>query len=74
MRIPRPPKGYFNEADAARELGLTLDQFRSLVRTHLLDDDEDLANLSRIYFQPSDLVVLRLLAAGRHPGACAAVR
>lgn len=74
MRIPRPPKGYFNETDAARELGLTLDEFRSLVRTHLLDDDEDLANLSRIYFQPSDLVVLRLLAARRHSGACAAVR
>lgn len=74
MRTHRPPKGYYNEAEAARALGLTLDDFRALVRAHLLEDDEELANLPRMYFQPSDLVVLRLLAARRPAGACATVR
>lgn len=74
MRTHRPPKGYFSEAEAARALGLTLDDFRAFVRAHLLEDDEDLANLSRIYFQPSDLILLRLLAADGAAGACADVR
>ena len=74
MRTSRPPKGYYNEAEAARQLGVTLDEFRALVRDHLLEDDEHLANLPRMYFQPSDLVVLRMLASRRCRDACAAAR
>jgi len=74
MRTTRPPKGYYNEAEAARALGVTLDEFRALVRDHLLEDDEQLGNLARMYFQPSDLVVLRLLASRRCRDACAGVR
>lgn len=74
MRTSRPPKGYYNEAEAARALGVTLDVFRTLVRDHLLEDDEQLVNLPRMYFQASDLVVLRMLAARRFRDACAAVR
>lgn len=74
MRTTRPPKGYYNETEAARALGVTLDEFRELVRDHLLEDDEQMANLARIYFQPSDLVVLRLLASRRLRNVCAAVR
>ncbi|MFZ5927939.1 MAG: hypothetical protein ACOYX1_10880 [Acidobacteriota bacterium] len=70
MRTTRPPKGYYNETEAARALGVTLDDFRALVRDHLLEDDEQLANLSRMYFQASDLVVLRMLAAQQFRGAC----
>jgi hypothetical protein len=74
MRTTRPPKGYYNEAEAARALGVTLEEFRALVRDHLLEDDEQLANLPRMYFQASDLVVLRMLAAGKSRDACAATR
>jgi hypothetical protein len=74
MRTTRPPKGYYNEAEAARALGMTLDEFRALVRDHLLEDDEHLGNLARMYFQASDLVVLRLLASRRCRDACAGVR
>jgi len=74
MSIARPPKGYFNETEAAQALGVTLDEFRTLVRTHLLESDEDLANLPRMYYQPSDLVVLRMLAAQRASGSFATAR
>ncbi len=67
MTFPRPSKGYFNEPEAARALGLTLDQFRILVRRHILVNEEDAANLPLTSFQPSDLLLLQLLAA--HPGA-----
>lgn len=72
MSIARPPKGYFTESEAARALGVTLDEFRALVRACLLENDEELDLLPRMYYQPSDLVVLRLLASQRPPGACAA--
>ncbi len=74
MRTTRPPKGYYNETEAARALGVTLDEFRALVRDHLLEDEEQMANLARMYFQASDLVVLRMLAARRLRDACAAAR
>jgi len=74
MRTTRPPKGYYNETEAARALGVTLDEFRALVRDHLLEDDEQMANLPRMYFQASDLVVLRMLASSHLRDACAAAR
>ncbi len=74
MRTTRPPKGYYNETEAARALGVTLDEFRGLVRDHLLEDDEQMANLPRMYFQASDLVVLRMLASRHLRDACTAAR
>ncbi|MCX7605141.1 MAG: hypothetical protein N2036_13770 [Bryobacteraceae bacterium] len=70
MSIARPPKGYYNENEAAQALGVTLEEFRTLVRRHLLESDDDLASLPRMYYQPSDLVVLRLLASSRTADAC----
>lgn len=74
MSIARPPKGYYKESEAARALGLRLDEFRALVRACLLESDDDLANLPRMYYQLSDLVLLRLLASRRFPDACATPR
>lgn len=74
MSIARPPKGYYTESEAAQALGVTLDEFRALVRACLLESDDDLANLPRMYYQPSDLVVLRLLASRRPSSACATAR
>lgn len=58
----RPPKGYFTEAEAAESLCLTLPQFRTLVRHHILESEDDLANLSITSYQPADLALLRLFA------------
>lgn len=74
MSIARPPKGYYNESEAAQALGVSLDEFRALVRTHLLDSDDDLAHLPRMYYQPSDLVVLRMLASRRFADHCTPAR
>lgn len=66
MTIPRPGKGYFNENEAAQALGLSLEQFRALVKRYIVDREEDLVNLPLTTYQPSDLLLLRLLAT--NPG------
>ena len=64
MTNQRPAKGYFTEAEAAKALSLSLPQFRILVRRHIMVTDDEMANLPMTSFQPSDLVVLRMLATG----------
>ena len=59
-------KSEFTEGEAAEELGVSLDQFRAMIRKHILDCDEDLKNLPAAIFQLSDLLILKLLA-GRPP-------
>lgn len=52
-------KVWYSEDEAARRLGLSVDQLRVLVRDHVATGDEP----SALYtFKPSDLVVLRILA------------
>lgn len=63
MMIPRSGKGYYNETEAAHALGLSLDALRALVRKHILQNEDELANLPMTTFQPSDLLLLRLLAS-----------
>jgi hypothetical protein len=64
-------KSEFTEAEAAEELGVSLDQFRAMIRTHILNCEEDLKNLPVATFQLSDLLILRLLAGqpARESGA-----
>lgn len=58
----RPGKGQYSEAEAAEELGISVAQLRTMIRSHVVDRDEDLNNVPATTFQPSDLVILRLLA------------
>ncbi len=57
----RPGKGQYSEAEAAEELGISVAQLRTMIRSHVVDRDEDLNNVPVTTFQPSDLLVLRLL-------------
>jgi hypothetical protein len=57
----RPGKGQYSEAEAAEELGITVAQLRTMIRSHVVDRDEDLNNVPVTTFQPSDLLILRLL-------------
>jgi hypothetical protein len=57
----RPGKGQYSEAEAAEELGITVAQLRIMIRSHVVDRDEDLNNVPVTTFQPSDLLILRLL-------------
>jgi hypothetical protein len=72
MSIQRPAKGYYTEAEAAETLNISLPQFRVLVRRHVVESEDDLANLHLTSFQPSDLVLLRLLLATAPLGEVAA--
>jgi len=63
MTTFRPGKGYYNEGEAAQALGISLEQLRVLVKRHIVDAEDDMANLPITTFQPSDLLLLRLLAA-----------
>ena len=61
MLTNRNGKSNYTEVEAAQELGISLDSLRGLVRRHILDSEEDVPKLSITSFQPSDLLLLRLL-------------
>jgi hypothetical protein len=63
MQLTRTLKSQYSEAEAAEELGISVDQLRAVIRSHVIDRDEDLNNVSATTFQPSDLLVLRLLVS-----------
>ena len=49
----------YSESEAANRLGLSVQQLRVLVKTHISDDEELPEDAT---FQPSDLIVLSVLA------------
>jgi hypothetical protein len=62
-------KTHYSEAEAADALGVSIEQFRTLVRSHIAQGDEDMHTISSATFQASDLLVLRLLSGlqrGQH--------
>ena len=62
VQVPsRPGKGQYSEAEAAEQLGISVAQLRTMIRSHVVDRDEDLNNVPVTTFQPSDLLILRLL-------------
>jgi hypothetical protein len=62
MLMTRPGKSQYTEIEAAEELGVSVEHLRKMVRSHVVDRDEDVNNLPVTAFQPSDLLILRLLA------------
>jgi hypothetical protein len=63
----RPTKTQYSEVEAAEELGLTVDQLRKLIRSHIAQTDEDLNHIAVASFHPSDLLVLKLLSGLNGP-------
>ncbi len=53
---------FYSESEAARRLGISLDRFRDLVRTHIAQSEEEVNNIGVTTYQASDLLVLKLLA------------
>jgi hypothetical protein len=62
IELNRTAKSQYSEAEAAEELGISIAQLRTMIRSHVVDRDEDLSNVPVTTFQPSDLLILRLLA------------
>jgi hypothetical protein len=65
MQLTRTGKSQYSETEAAEELGVSTEQLRAMIRSHVVDRDEDLTNVPVTTFQPSDLLILRLLT-GKH--------
>ncbi|MBK5294961.1 MAG: hypothetical protein JJE04_25205 [Acidobacteriia bacterium] len=57
----RTPKSYFSETEAARTLGISVEEFRTLLQRHIIDREEDLNNVSVTTFHASDVLLLRML-------------
>ncbi len=62
LLVSRLAKSQYSEREAADELGVSVEQLRTLIRSHIVETDEDLNNVSVASFHPSDLLVLKLLA------------
>lgn len=67
MQLTRTGKSHYSESEAAEELGISIEQLRTMIRSHVIDKDEDLTNVPATTFQPSDLLILRLLAGRLMP-------
>ena len=59
----KPGKTQYSEHEAAVELGVSVEQLRVMIRSHIAESDEDLNHIAVASFHPSDLLVLKLLAA-----------
>ena len=62
MQLRGTGKSQYSEAEAAEELGISILQLRTMIRSHVVERDEDLTNVPVTTFQPSDLLILRLFA------------
>ena len=60
----KPAKSHYSESEAAVALGVSVDELRLLIRSHILKSDEDAPNPSSATFQPSDLLILRMMRSG----------
>ena len=58
-------KTQYSELEAAAELGVSVEELRTLIRSHIVDSDEDLNNVPMASFHPSDLLVLRLILSSK---------
>jgi len=61
MLVTRAGKSQYSETEAAEELGVSVEQLRKMIRSHVVDREEDAHNIQVTTFQPSDLLILRLL-------------
>ncbi len=61
MILTKPNKSQYSETEAASEIGVSVDELRSLVKSRIVDKEEDLNNVPQTTYQPSDLVLLRFL-------------
>jgi len=64
MLLSKTAKQY-SETEAAAHLGISIEHLRSLVKDHIVKDD-DTASVAMATFQASDLLVLKILA-GMNP-------
>jgi hypothetical protein len=57
-------KSHYTEIEAAEELGISVFQLRALVRERIARSEEDVRSLPMAYFQPADVLLLKLVTSG----------
>lgn len=62
MTASKTTKTQYTETEAAEELSITVERLRTLIRNHIVEREEDLSNVPLTAFQPSDLLLLRILS------------
>ena len=62
MLVSKPAKTQYSEHEAAQELGVSIEKLRALIRSHIVESDEDLNNVALAGFHASDLLVLKILS------------
>ena len=72
MLLARPQKSQYTEEEAAEFLGVNVEQLRTLVHKHILNEDEAASSPGLAVYQRSDLLLLRLLGSHHTAGAHAA--
>ena len=45
MQLTRTGKSHYSETEAAEELGISTEQLRTMIRSHVIVRDEDLTNV-----------------------------
>ena len=63
----KPIKSHYSEMEAAIALGVSVDVLRSLIRSHIVKGEDEMANVASATFQASDLLILRMLLSGLQP-------
>jgi len=58
----QPGKSEYTESEAARALGVSPTQLRSLLLRHVVDEEAALGNVGLMRFRPSDLLLLSMLS------------
>ena len=62
MRLETPTtKSEYNIDEAARVLGMSSGELRSLLIRHVLDEPDGVRHLPKMRFRPADLIMLRLV-------------
>ncbi len=57
-------KSEYTVQEAARVLGVSFDELRSMLIRHVLDEIDSIENIPKMRFKPSDLVMLSLVSHG----------
>jgi len=59
------PKAFYSETEAARSLGVSPQEFRTLLRQHLGSSDAETDNSPQTTYHASDVLLLKMFVAGR---------
>ena len=61
MLAQKTNKSHYSEVEAADALGVSVEKLREVIKSHVVVAEEDLSNVPNATFQPSDLLLLRIL-------------